>query len=299
MSLNFDLDRIETTEFGIGRKVDGRLIFETVSVDMDIQDNLRQYASDTWEQMCSRSPPYEYDPSDVIKDIDYIYLELDDPMARIYRELHNAGNLPSSHMALSKSDNTVCYFARFTDNTNRRLTAIRRAIQFRIIKKRNAVMQLVDDTLKLMTDPIFKLDTIFDMLIDFEMVHVIHPKSFEIIGDLKEFVRDAARNNAQSIQADIGFVNMTPVAIYAIRHIRAAKYLASIQSHGWARGISYTVLRNACNENDVDITESNGHIDVSQDIMGFLEILDRRRYNVNLIANHPEQFRAVSRQKIS
>ena len=299
MSLNFDLDKIKTMEFGIGRKIGGEIMFETVSVDIDIQNKLRQYASSTWEQMLSKSPPHEYDPSDVIKDVEYIYLELDNPMAGIYRELHNANNLPSSHMMLDNLDNIVCYFVRFTDNMDKRLTAVRRAIQFKIIKKKNAAIRWVDDTLKLMKGPVFKLDSIFDMLIDSEMVHVIHPKSFEIIGDLKEFVRNAAINNAQIIQTDISFVDMAPVATYATRHIRAAKYLASIQSHGWARGITYTVLKNACDENDVAITELDDRIDVSNDVMGFLEILDRRRYSVNLIANQPEQFRAASRQKIN
>ena len=74
MSLNFDLDNIKSTEFGIGRKLDGEPIFETVSVDTVIQSNLKQYALDTWTKIYHISPPHEYDPSDVIEDVKYLSL---------------------------------------------------------------------------------------------------------------------------------------------------------------------------------------------------------------------------------
>jgi hypothetical protein len=32
--------------------------------------------------------------------------------------------------------------------------------------------------------------------------------------------------------------------------------------------------------------------------MGFLEVLDRRRYEINLVKNSPERYRAASRKKI-
>lgn len=32
--------------------------------------------------------------------------------------------------------------------------------------------------------------------------------------------------------------------------------------------------------------------------MGFLEVLDRRRYEIELVANSPEQYRAASRSKL-
>ena len=33
-------------------------------------------------------------------------------------------------------------------------------------------------------------------------------------------------------------------------------------------------------------------------VMGFLEVLDRRRYEIELVANFPEQYRAASRSKL-
>ena len=36
-----------------------------------------------------------------------------------------------------------------------------------------------------------------------------------------------------------------------------------------------------------------------KDILGFLQVLDCRRYEVGLIPNNPESYKATSRQKIS
>jgi hypothetical protein len=49
----------------------------------------------------------------------------------------------------------------------------------------------------------------------------------------------------------------------------------------------------------VKIQEANGRIVVLADqMMGFLEVLDRRGYEVQLVKNSPEHFRAGSRTKI-
>ena len=297
--MNFDLENIKTTEFGIGRKTDNEPIFETVPVEPDVRNNLKECASDTWKKMCSIAPPQLYDPSNVTENDRYLCLPLDDPMAVIYHNLYHANNLSRNNTLSNNPDDIFCYFARFIDDTDKRLTAIRRTTQFRVIKKKNKIIRWMDGTLKFVKDPLFKLDPLFDVLVDSEQVHVLHPIGFEVVGNLKEFVLGAAETNAQNIQREMEFVDMTPVIEYAIAHIRAAKYLASIQSRRWAQGITENDLKRACNESNVNIQEINGRIDVSGDIMGFLEILDRRRYNVRLIEDQTEQFRAASRHKIN
>ena len=70
----------------------------------------------------------------------------------------------------------------------------------------------------------------------------------------------------------------------------------------WERqkNISKAKLKEACAQLGVEIKEENGKITVeNKNIMGFLEILDRRRYELELVEGEPEQFRAASRSKIS
>ena len=48
-----------------------------------------------------------------------------------------------------------------------------------------------------------------------------------------------------------------------------------------------------------EISESNGYVSIAAGHeMGFLEVLDRRRYEVTLVKEEPEKYRAASRSKI-
>lgn len=52
-------------------------------------------------------------------------------MASSVRELHEATNLNIEAGALDEPADVFCYFARLTDKKKRRLTALRRASQFK------------------------------------------------------------------------------------------------------------------------------------------------------------------------
>ncbi|MGH2510228.1 MAG: Kiwa anti-phage protein KwaB-like domain-containing protein, partial [Ktedonobacteraceae bacterium] len=54
-----------------------------------------------------------------------------------------------------------------------------------------------------------------------------------------------------------------------------------------------------CKATGVVIDEIDGKISVqSENVMGFLELLDRRRYRLELVKDSPESFRAASRTKL-
>ncbi|MHB0971550.1 MAG: hypothetical protein ACYC9N_01885, partial [Thermoanaerobaculia bacterium] len=51
--------------------------------------------------------------------------------------------------------------------------------------------------------------------------------------------------------------------------------------------------------NGVDVTDVKGKLIVRDgQIMDFLEVLDRRRYELELVKGSPERFRAASRRKL-
>lgn len=76
-------------------------------------------------------------------------------MAAAVRELHGAMNLDLEGSALDEPTDVFCYFVRLTDKKGRRLTALRRASQFKgVLKKR--LIRFVSDSLKLIEDSVFK-----------------------------------------------------------------------------------------------------------------------------------------------
>ena len=130
-------------------------------------------------------------------------------------------------------------------------------------------------------------------------MHIWRPNSFESVGRLKEDILNAVSTNVASIEQDIDFVDFTEISKYAATHVMAARYLASIRVQAAAGPISKEALLRLCEYTGVDVEEKSGTILIDgTNVMGFLEVLDRRRYGVELVEGQREQFRATSRQRI-
>lgn len=299
MKLNFDFKSVQTTEFGVGRDDGDARAFSFVAVDGNVQSALRQMAEETWRAMSdSTAAPSMYEPSEKHASTEYVYLPIADGLSAPLRELHQANNLPVDSTVLSDPAKVFCYFARMTDANSRRLTALRRATQFKGVLK-NRLVRLVTDALQIIEDKVFKLDTDFDLLIDSANIHILRPSGFEFVGQLQAAVLAASADNIKAIQKDLPFVDFHGIQDYASKHPRAARYVASIRTQKETKNIDKRALKKLCKSTGVEIQESNGRISVQDShIMGFLEVLDRRRYEVELVKESPERYRAASRQKL-
>ncbi len=299
MNLDFDFDNVTLTEFGVGRDEDDGQTYSAVPVDSQVQSALREMATTTWNTMNrSENGPAIYQPSEKHGAAEYLYVPLSDELATSVRELHQANNLPPDTGALAEPANVFCYFARLTDKKGRRLTALRRATQFKGVLK-SRLLRFADDTLKIVEDQVFKLDIDFDLLVDSQNVHILRPSAFEFAGGLQEAILAAVPKNVGSLKKDMTFVDFSGVQEYASKHPRAARYLASIHSQKETKKVDKNALVKLCQRTGVEIIESNGAISVDDaNVMGFLEVLDRRRYELELVPGSPEQYRAASREKI-
>lgn len=299
MKLEFDLGSVMVTEFGVGRDDSNGQTFVAVPVDADVQDALREMVQATWDAMQKDGDgPANYDPSEKHGAIEYLTLPLADDMASSVRELHEAASLDIESSALDEPSNVFCYFVQLTDNKQRRLTALRRATQFKgVLKKR--LIRFVADSLKLIDDSVFKLDSDFDLLVDSTHVHILRPNGFEFAGKLQNAILKAVPENMKAIRKDLAFVEFDGIEAYAAKHPRAARYLASIRATGETKSIDKALLKKLCKQTAVEVTESKGKVIVAAgQEMDFLEVLDRRRYEVSLVKGTPEQYRAASRSKI-
>lgn len=186
-----------------------------------------------------------------------------------------------------------------TDEQGRSLTGLRRAQHFKGVV-RSRLIRFSTDALKFIDDPVFKLDHDFDLLVDSSTVHILRPSGFESAGKLQEVVLAAVPQNVLAIQSDLAFVDFANIQDYASKRPRAARYLASIKTDKLAEGIDRDFLQNLCNHTGVRISVANGKITVEDGyIMGFLEVLDRRRYELELVRGSPESFRAVGRRQLN
>lgn len=299
MTLNFDFEKVKTVEFGVGRDGDDGQTFRLMPVDGNVQAALREMAQATWAAMQDATDsPQQYEASEKHASTEYVYLPLSDELAVRMRELHQANNMTLDTAALSDPATVFCYFARMTDAKGRHLTALRRASQFKGILK-SRLIRFVTDALKLVEDQVFKLDIDFDLLIDSKSVHILRPSGFEFAGNLQDAILQAAPKNIAVIEKDLPFVDFALIGDYAAKHPRAARYLASIRGQKETKSIDKAALRKLCKQTSVEVQMVNGKITIADgQEMAFLEVLDRRRYELELVKGSPERFRASSRRKI-
>ena len=299
MTLAFNFDHVQTVEFGIGKDHDAGRVFMIIPVDADVQDALLDMAKVTWQSLSKfEEGPVSYEPSEKHASIEYLYLPLTNDLAASMRELHQANNLSIDAGALDEPNQIFTYFARLTDAQGNRLTALRRATQFKGILK-SRLIRLVTNALRLVEDDVFKLDADFDLLIDSDQIHILRPASFEFAGQLQQAVMNAVPTNIEGLSADLPFVAFDVIGQYAARHARAARYLASIRAGDETKNINERKLKALCKRTGVIVTQRAGQIHVEDsEVMGFLEVLDRRRYGLELVDGQPELYRAPSRQRI-
>lgn len=302
MKLDFDFENISVTEFGVGLEDDNGQRFVTVPVDVGVQAVLREMAQVTRKAM-QRDPdgPGKYEPSEKHGAAEYLYLPLDSELAASMRQLYEAANLVINAGALAHPANVFCYFARFVDEKRQRLTALRRATQFKgVLKSKNRLVRVLDDTLKVIEETVFRLDNDFDLLVDRSNVHILRPSGFEFAGKLQQAILDAVPDNIKAIAKDLTFVAFDGIETYAKKHPRAARYLASIRAQKETKSIDKTLLKKLCKQTRVEVATLKGKIAVAEGHeLAFLEVLDRRRYELELVKGSPELFKAGSRKKIN
>ena len=297
MPLDFGIGNITVTEFGVGREAEDGWTIAIVPVDGEVQVALQEMARTTWRAMKGEGDPAPYEPSEKHGGTEYLCVRHGNDLEALCRQLHDALNLPIDAAALDEPNDVLCYFARFVDDRERHLTAVRRAGQFKGILK-SRLVRFVDDSLKIVEDEIFKLDNDFDILVDSLLTHIWRPSAFEFVGRLKQAVLNAVPGNVAVVRQAVPFVDFEGINIYASTHPRAARYLASIRAQNLA-GIERDALVALCKNTGVEIEAGNGVLRLEdRQIMGFLEVLDRRRYEVELGPGIRERFRAASRRQI-
>lgn len=302
MRINFDFEQIDVTEFGVGRDFGNgdEPDFTFVPVDVGVQNALCAMAQLTWRFMQDAGDPQLYEPSDKHGSVEYLYLPLDNEMATSLRDLHQAVNLPIYGGVMNYPKDMFCYFARLTDKHQNKLTGLHRASYFKgILKQKGHLIRFLDDTMQIVEDNIFKLDNDFDLLIDDTAVHILRPSGFEFAGKLQQAILDAVKENVVAITSELPFVKFDGIEVYASSRPRAARYLASIRGQGKMKDIDKSALKKLCKRTGVEISESKGSMIIAEgNEMAFLQVLDRRRYHLELVEGMPEKFVAASRSPL-
>lgn len=95
MTLDFDLARVRSTEFGVGRDDGDGQTFSRIPINAHAQRALREMVDATSQGMQTYDgSPKKYEPSEKHAGIEHLFLPLEDELAAPIRHLHEAVNLP-------------------------------------------------------------------------------------------------------------------------------------------------------------------------------------------------------------
>lgn len=301
MNIEFDMSQILTAEFGVGQRIGETNQYSLLPADDTVQDSLVREAGNALATIGDMpdNPP-QFDPAEKYGGSEYLVLPLDHELCASLAELHEADSLSLNTPDVQRLQRASCYFLRATDDNGRRLSALNRASQFKAtLGKQGRLMALLSDSLHVISDPVMQLSAGFDIVMDSELVHILHPASFRSLGNVDEKIAQAVPRNIEAISQAASYVDWTNIKEYASDHSRAASLLASIRTQGYAGNLDKAALEWLCARTGVLIDTSGGHISVPDgQILPFLEVLDRRRYEIGLVPDTPEQYRASSRARV-
>lgn len=299
IDLEFSLNDISNVEFGAAIKEHNETKLVNIAIKETVQDALKEIINNTWNVAKKQEgTPEKYEPSNKYESKEYVYLETNNSLAKTILKIHNACNIPMKTDAIKSPKTMLFYFTKMTDSKRNKITAMRRASQFKgILSKR--LLSIMDDSLGLISDNVFKLDEEFDIIVDKSNIHIIHPRGFEIIGDLKKEIMGASKNNIESIKSSLSFIDFTSIESYSITHPRAARLVASICSSEKYKDIDKDLLLTFCERTDISISKEDDLIHVQPgNELKFLELLDRRLYSVALVSNKNENYIAGNRREL-
>jgi hypothetical protein len=290
-------------EFGICSIIDGQEIIALIPIDDSVRQSLYEMHETFYNTyLAIDGNPLLFEASEKYGQDEKLTIPLNNQNLNSLNNLYNQPNIPVSNLVLSEIANKITYyFAVFHHINGAKQIAVRRPSQFKgLLKKHNKLIQLVDDTLKVVVDDIFKLDIDFDFIIHELVIDILHPTGFTFIANIEEEILRTAADATRLLTTRIAFVNFNYLANYVGHSKAAAKLIASIKSREDLERTSMEKLIAKCQSLNVLIRVENEQI-VPEDnsVIHFLQILDRREYDVDLTDDNPEIFVASSRKKIS
>ena len=302
MKVAFDISANERTcEFGYGTRQGTSSDFTLIAIDSDAQAAIEREVRTALDTILQSTMPRQFDPAEKYSGREYLILPLDHELARTIAEFHRTNNLADERLQVERLKAAYCYFYRGTDSEGRRLTALNRSSQLKKpLGQQARYLRWFDDSLRKVEQPLLQLNTSFDIVVDSINVHILRPASFRALANVDDAVAEAVPRNVGAIAEAVPYVDWSNVEEYSKSHPRAASYLASIVTYGYAENIDPAVLQYMCNVQDIALNEDEeGRLSIDdRNVMAFLEVIDRRRYEIGLVPEALEHYKASSRTRV-
>ncbi|MBX4906548.1 MULTISPECIES: hypothetical protein [Rhizobium] len=296
----FSIESVASVNLGVSLK-DGRRYF--VPSDGGTKDALVDILNDTANSFSDIATPWEmYDLSEDYGSKRKIYSPRNSEYMTALSEVFEAGVMPDLTNIHQHVSDIEFYFGEFTDTQGRKAVGIRKATQLKgTLSARHRLVRLVNDTVVMIDEETLKLDTQFDVIVTAANVFILHPRNVELVARISERVAATAAAKLQIIHNTLAFLDMSRIATAIAKHPQMARHAASIAANPGLGNFQKAKIEEIANLHGVVFkTLPDGRLQCRvQDHAKLLEILDARRYHLDLAGNGGDPYRATARQKVS
>lgn len=294
-----DLAEAEARNFGVSLRSDGNKYF--IPTDAPTKMVLREVLTSTVNAFAAADANWEeYDISEDYGDTRPIYAprssEYFTDVSSIY-ELGALSDLSNLNEHISDVD---YYFCEFYDADNSKLVGVKKATQLKsTLAARNKLVRIVDDTLQIIPDSVLKIDPTFDALISNEFIFILKPRPLEYIANIVDRVAGAAADKVQFIHDNVPFLDLSRIKTKISQHPRLARLAASIASRDDLANFQREKIELLAARHGVTFKEIDGRLRCNVADEGkLLEMLDARRYHLDLTTDEAVPYRASARQRV-
>lgn len=288
-------------EFGICTIIDGQQTVVRIPIDNSVRSTLFEMHENFYQLYFGiEGDPEVFQASEKYASTEKLIVPLANENLSSLQEIYNQNDIPIANIALSEIANKISfYFAIFRHNNGAKQIAVKRPSQFKGLLRKKLI-KLIDDTLQVIPDNIFKLDNDFDFIIHDTNIDILHPTGFNFIANIDEEVLRSAADSARQLSVRVQFINFNYLAEFVSHSKTAAKLVTSIKSRTDLERTSQAKLMEKCVRIGVNIREENGQLLPDEnDTIRFLEILDRRGYDFDITEDLPEIYVASSRRRVN
>lgn len=297
----FDAAAIASVNFGVRLRSNGNMHF--VPTDGPTKDALKEIFRDT--VAIFNGIPTGWELHDISEDYGSprrIYAARAGEFMAELSSVFDAGALADLTNLHDHAHDVEFYFCEFTDTQQRRAVAIKKGTRLKgTLSARNRLMRLVDDTLVLIEEEVLRLDQEFDVIVTDPHVYILNVRAVEQIAKIVEHVAATAAVKVQAIHDAIPFLDLSRIRDKISRHPRMARNAASIAAHPNLANFQRPFIETMAAKHGIKFQElEDGRLQCRvTDEAKLLELLDARRYHLDLAGDGGDPFRASGRQKVS
>jgi hypothetical protein len=210
----------------------------------------------------------------------------------------NSGTIAMNDVNLGQNLASISfYFAVFHHINGTRSIGVKRPGQFKGLLQKK-VMHFLNDSLTIIPDNLFKLDSDFDFFINQNTIDILHPSGFLYISGIDAHTLAHAEQATNALAQRINFINFAHIAPLVAQKVTAARLISSIKARQDLENTNEQKLIDKCIAHGVGLHQvGNLMAPVDNDLIAFLQILDRRLYDYDLLDNNTEQYLASSRKR--